>query len=347
MEKNLNCNNNVQENILFKSNPKDIIIFRDLTKDSYSFFIENTFTVFKSINDILYLIYTNENKSLISFNIIENNLINEIKNAHNEYITNIRYYYNKTNKRDLILSISCNDNNIKIWNINNLECLLNLTNIYKTGYLYSACFLNDNNNIYIITSNCNKYGQKCESIKVYDLYGKKIKEINESNSYTHFIDTYYDNQLSTVFIMTGNKGFIKAHDYNKNKIYHKYYDNYNKNHYSITINNSNEIVKIIDSCMDGFIRIWNFHTGKLINKIQISNNELHGICLWNNEFILVGSESNSIKIIDLNNYRVIKELKSNNSSILSIKKILHPQYGECLISQGKYNGQIQLWINKI
>ena len=147
MENNLNCNNNVQENILFKSNPKDITIFRDLTKDSYSFFIENTFIVFKSINDILYLIYTNENKSLISFNIIENNLINEIKNAHNEYITNIRYYYNKTNKRDLILSISCNDNNIKIWNINNLECLLNLTNIYKTGYLYSACFLNDNNNI--------------------------------------------------------------------------------------------------------------------------------------------------------------------------------------------------------
>ena len=122
MENNLNCNNNVQENILFKSNPKDITIFRDLTKDSYNFFIENTFTVFKSINDILYLIYTNENKSLISFNIIENNLINEIKNAHNEYITNIRYYYNKTNKRDLILSISCNDNILKygiltIWNV--------------------------------------------------------------------------------------------------------------------------------------------------------------------------------------------------------------------------------------
>ena len=122
MENNLNCNNNVQENILFKSNPKDITIFRDLTKDSYNFFIENTFTVFKSINDILYLIYTNENKSLISFNIIENNLINEIKNAHNEYITNFRYYYNETNKKDLILSISCNDNILKygiltIWNV--------------------------------------------------------------------------------------------------------------------------------------------------------------------------------------------------------------------------------------
>ena len=55
--------------------------------------------------------------------------------------------------------------------------------------------------------------------------------------------------------MTGNKGFIKDHNYNKNKIYHKYYDNYNKNHYSITINNSNEIVNIIDSCKDVFIRI--------------------------------------------------------------------------------------------
>ena len=119
------------------------------------------------------------------------------------------------------------------------------------------------------------------------------------------------------------------------------------NHFSIVIDRKQEITKLIESCNDGNVRIWNFHTAEMLNKIQISNNELHGICLWNNEFILVGSESNSIKIIDLNNYRVIKELKSNNSSILSIKKILHPQYGEYLISQGKYNGQIQLWINKI
>ena len=74
------------------------------------------------------------------------------------------------------------------------------------------------------------------------------------------------NALYWYLFMTGNKGFIKDHNYNKNKIYHKYYDNYNKNHYSITINNSNEIVNIIDSCKDVFIRIWNFHTGKLINK---------------------------------------------------------------------------------
>ena len=79
--------------------------------------------------------------------------ITEIKNAHNNVTTNFRHYLDVINKRDLILSISAYENNIKLWNINNFECLLNLQNINKGGCLYSACFLNDNNQNYIITSN--------------------------------------------------------------------------------------------------------------------------------------------------------------------------------------------------
>ena len=45
----------------------------------------------------------------------------ELKNSHNQYITNFRHYLEEKNKRDLIMSISCQDNNIKIWNVNKLE----------------------------------------------------------------------------------------------------------------------------------------------------------------------------------------------------------------------------------
>ena len=51
--------------------------------------------MFKSINtfDILYLIYTNENKSILFFDLINNKKIIEIKNAHNKFITNFRYLF--------------------------------------------------------------------------------------------------------------------------------------------------------------------------------------------------------------------------------------------------------------
>ena len=101
--------------------------------------------------------------------------IAELKNSHNEYITNFRHYLDEINERDLIMSTSKNDNNIRIWNVNNGECIKNITNINKVGKLLSACFIKDNNKIYIITSNCTK-NSNSENIKVFDLNGQKTKK---------------------------------------------------------------------------------------------------------------------------------------------------------------------------
>ena len=50
----------------------------------------------------------------------------------------------KNNKRDLVSSISVGDSNIKIWNFNDLECILNI-NYYNSGFLLnSICFLMKN-----------------------------------------------------------------------------------------------------------------------------------------------------------------------------------------------------------
>ena len=88
---------------------------------------------------------------------------------------------------------------------------------------YYACFLEKNKQIYIITSNYNKNGNS-EYIKVFDLGGDKIKEINDSNEDTYCINNYYDKKLSKNYIISGNYGYIKSFDYNNNKLYHKYND---------------------------------------------------------------------------------------------------------------------------
>ena len=111
--------------------------------------INNIFSVFKSIDNILLVIYTNINKTIFSYNLINNQILNKIKNAHEDCITSIRNYIDSINRRDLILSIS-RDNNIKIWDIN-FNCLVNLTNINKQGGIYSGTILNYNNQNYIIS----------------------------------------------------------------------------------------------------------------------------------------------------------------------------------------------------
>ena len=48
----------------------------------------------------------------------------------------------------------------------------------------------------------------------------------------------------------------------------------------------------------------------------------------------------------MKNHKIEKVLKEHNKEILTIKKIVHPKFGECLVSQGWDNDQIKLWINE-
>ena len=204
-----------------------------LTSDSYGYSnLDNSFTIFKSISDILYLVYATYEKSIICYNLINQKKTIEIKNCHKRYITNFRHYLDKINKRDLIISISNFDNNLKIWDAYNWGCILNLLNANNNGLLHSAYILNEINGLYAVTSNRNKTGPS-EHIKVFVLNGQKIKEINNSDENTFFIDIFYDNNLLINYIIVGNVGYIKSYDYNNNELYHKYLDR--------DMNNSNKL----------------------------------------------------------------------------------------------------------
>ena len=335
-----------------KDNAENLLFLKDLVIDSYSNnWTIDKFIVFKSFNNILYLIYSNNNKSIISYNIIDNKKINEIKNAHIEYISCFRYYFDNTNKRDLVISLSSNlhYSNIKLWDINNLELILNIEKLTNYGFLKSACFLNDNKGgSYIVTCFTMHYKKNPEPIKVYDFKGNKTKEINDSEDSAYYIDNYYDDNLNKNFILTGNIGYIKSYDYNENKIYHKYYENSENNfgHLSIIINKKKEITELIESCPDGNIRIWNFHSGVFIRIINISKEGIRDICMWDNEYLLVGCDDKTIKLINLNNGEIIKEMEGHNNKVLSLKIINHPIYGKCLLSQGADFEPIKLWIIK-
>ena len=65
---------------------------KEIVNDAYNFDgIINAFCVFTTIDNILYMVYTTRFKSIISFNISDDKKIKEVKNAHEDKITNFRH----------------------------------------------------------------------------------------------------------------------------------------------------------------------------------------------------------------------------------------------------------------
>ena len=64
-----------------------------------------------------------------------------------------------------------------------------------------------------------------------------------------------------------------------------------------------------------------------------------------NDYLFVGCEDKTIKLIDLKKGNIIKSLSGYNNSILTVNKIFIPKYGNCLITQEKGNAQIIIWKN--
>lgn len=237
--------------------------------------------------------------------------------------------------------------NIKIWDIKNFYCLYSYQD--EDCMLYSGNFLYDNTQIFFMMIN-SRFDTYYNPIAVFDLNGTKIKEIKNSNEPTIIIESFYDEEQSIIFIITGNNGYVKSYKYKENKLYQVYKDDDKRNHSAVIIyRKKNEVIKLIEASNDGHIRIWNFHTAELLNKIDVSNKcsnkALNCICLFNNDYLFVGCGDGNIKLFEINNKNIIQKLIGNKDSIMTILKISLPKFGECLISQ-YFNGCIIVWINK-
>ena len=57
----------------------------------------------------------------------------------------------------------------------------------------------------------------------------------------------------------------------------------------------------------------------------------------------MGCYDKTIKYINSENKNIIQSLTGHNNYVISVKKIDHPLYEKCLISQGWKNGQIKIW----
>ena len=101
----------IKQNMVYKQKPPtNLRLLYSLKEKGYADYgLDNTFVVFNSFNNILYLVYSTIKKSIICYDLRNNALISEMKNCHLNYITNLRYFRDKIKKIDIIMSISNED----------------------------------------------------------------------------------------------------------------------------------------------------------------------------------------------------------------------------------------------
>ncbi len=320
---------NIQENYIENDSPIKFYFFKDLINENLG--LCSKFITFKSIKGILLIIYTTDDYSIISYDIVNEKKQNEIKCSQKD-IFELYHCLDRKNKRDLLLTQSTY-NYIKIWDIENFNCILDLKKLeLNYTYISKTCFMNFKNEIYIIIGNTN------EPFKFYNLSGDMIKEIKFDKD-INYIYTYNDDELSKVYIIISRLSDIISYDYENGKIYNQYFNierGYIYNLLLVKNNESGEATRIFGN-YGSYLNIWNFDTGELLKNIRFNYN-VNNICLWNNQFLIGITEikfgiQNSLCLLDLKNGKISENLISYekcNPEFLFFK-IMHPKYGEGLI----------------
>ena len=271
--------------------------------------------------------------------------------AHSNSISNFEYFYDSANKKEIIMSLSYFDGNLKLWEFMRWQCLINIKNqFYLYGYIYSACIFKENQSNFFVVSNWVDYdnNKSCnvDSIKVYEFNlreYKQIKIIDNSKYNTLLIKTFKDNYNN--YIISSGKSEIRAYDYNKNELFKQYKDDNNSSIFSFTVYKGKENIKLIGSCdsfIGNYIKIWDFLSSDILNKIKIDSINIRGICLLNEKYSLIACGDNSIKIVELEKGLIIKSFKEHKNRVCCIKKIILPKYGKCFLSHG-FDERIILW----
>ena len=354
-EKSIEINTKIENNnILFKNNP-NLRYKEDIIYDNDSIGFNDLFDIFSSnIDNKLYIISPNKISFSLDIYLLENTnqIVNSLK-GHNNHITMVKYYFNSNDniKKEYIISADINGVVI-IWEINDINSYKKYEiKLKTTDFIYSCLMYFESINNYIITSTCGKDDTKLFILNDQNniKFVKNIKNSKNNNVYYLLI---WPNKISKeIHLIQFCKMKIVISNINSNEIYWNLIDEKNKDGpymngfiYSNKKNENEYYEYLYSVSMNGYINIWELHQKLLINSIFINNNFLNQIIQWNENYIIMtNGNKNNILIMDLNCGRIITSIFSKHEKgIINIKKVVHPIYGESLLSCG-LEGSIFLW----
>ena len=339
----------------FKKSPKDLTYLYNvsISNDGVNG-INDIFEVFISYKDIKeYIISPNiYNYNLDVFTLSDNKKVLSL-HGHKNNITTVRYFINNKDHNEYLISADKNQKVI-IWDITkNYNIKYEIYTKYNDGDIYSCLLIfphsNDNNFIITSTSNNSNYTDK-SATKIYSLNNGNYINFykNTNNNCIWYLLPWYDKK--------GNKDYIIELSFQKIIInnlldlssFFELKNNKRSNYYSGFLFDKNNNDYLCCSSKDGFIEIWNLYKKEIFKSINTNSGNnlfnLYHIIKWNDDNIIVSTYSNkTFKIIDINTNEIFSNIKvQHTGNVKCIKKILHPTYGESLLTADSEK-TIKLW----
>ena len=330
-----------QSTVDFISNPQELKYKETITnKCLKSFTIDSIFDAYTAFDGNAYLASSlSSSYNIEIYNLQNNTLQSTLKGLYNQlYI--VRHYAQYSTNTDYLLSTTTGKT-LKIWNLKTYTEYLTIKNCHSGAYMYSALLLFDeiNKKNYVVTSSPNDY------IKLWNFEdGKFIHDVGTKSDYTYFINSWCHD--SKYYIINANADNVKIYGIDKiNDLFGEYTGKQRTWHMSAFVEKINDIDTLFESDGNGYVRLWNLENNSLMKNIYCPSCSLRGLCLWNQQYVIVASSDKSFKIIDFVKEKCVNSIVGQHyNSLCSVKKIKHPKYGESLLS-GSIDGSIKLWIN--
>ena len=345
--KKIYLKSNVQKIIFFNGNPIDLKYKCTIVKDTSAKGVNDIFEVFVCNKDSKeYLISKNAKTHCLDVILLKDNKIITSLKGHTNTITMVRYFFNYKGKNEYLISAD-KDGNVIVWDINNDYSILHFIKTeYISNNIYSCYIYFDNfDNNYIFTScGLNKYEKNDTSFtKMYSFKdGSFIKNINNTNvNNTYYLLMWHDEhdeQNKNNYLIECCEEKIAINDFKNNLLYTNLLaGNFQVlKYYNGTIFYKSGKSYLFSSTSNGYLVIWDLLSKTNIFYIKISPVELYNTVLWNNNcFIISGGRNQNFIIFNIDYGEVVGTIQIEKSSNINcVKKIVHPIYGESIITSG-------------
>ena len=336
---------NVSPNLVYE---EDIIDIAECT-----FTISNSFEAFMSVKDRNpYIVYQDkDSKNLEVLKVLKNKYkLVSIIQGHNSAITTIKYFLNKTNNIEYIISADY-DGIIIITSVTeNFKKISQSKTDYINGQLSSClmifelnepCSFDIKNGIVLIGCKNSQDNQQLP-IRMFLLDEKgKLDNILEylgfSNNTSYMLHWYNKKKKRNFIIDLGNNkiGFISLLSPSSSSVflpdinswYHSglIYKDVKNNREILYVNTIISVVLLID-----------LYKKRTIGKIRTSSQieRLYSIIQWNDNYILIaGATTPDIKVIDIKQQKCVGNIFiEHNDDFRCLRKIKHPKFGYCIIT---------------
>ena len=325
-----------KNNYKFKENPN----LRHVTNISNNKNGSYIFDVFTSLQDCKEYIIVKNINDIDIYTLLDYKKVKSLK-GHNTGIVTVKYFINNKDYKEYFISTDYNKMVI-IWDISNdYNILLQINTPYKE--LIFNCLLifphNKEDNYMAVCANM--LGTNYFSIlKIFSLKtGNIVKESQNPMMIKNFnILSWYNKNNDEYYIVKLDYGRIQIINLLDNEIYSTFVSQNNDIYYDGIIYNKNKIDFLCTVSNNGYVDIWDLFNKQIYKNIYIENCNLNRILSWNDKYFICNDyHNNSFKLINIENNKVISNIKINTENILCLKKIKHPIYGESLLFSGNDN----------